>query len=47
MGEAPQAVKEASKKKGARVIRIVQTFDERNPLEYLEGLAYNIKYKVN
>ena len=47
MGEAPQAVKKASKKKDARVKRIVQKFYERNPLEYLEGLAYNIKYKVD
>ena len=31
MGEAPQAVKKASKKKNVRVKRIVQKFDERNP----------------
>ena len=46
MGEPPAKMRKVEKAKTLRLMNIVARFEEREPIEYLRGIAYNVKYNV-
>ena len=46
MGESPSGMRKSEKAKTQRLKNIVEKFDERESLEYLKGITYNITYNV-
>ena len=46
MEEVSSGMRKSEKAKTQRLKNIVEKLEEREPLEYLKGIAYNIKYNV-
>ena len=46
MGETPKNVNRYEKSKTQRIRNIVHQFERRLPLDYVRGIAHNIKYDV-